>query len=125
MGTGGGQTMTNTEAIEALKLLKAGRGSERIFEAIDYAIKAIKKQSESYQSIPEADEWIPVGERLPEVGLGGVLVLIESIPPEHYEQFQKVANYDESGWICQYAYGRHTKITHWRYLPEPPKTEKP
>jgi hypothetical protein len=52
--------MTNTEAIEALKLLKAGRGSERIFEAIDYAIKAIKKQSESYQSIPEADEPDPI-----------------------------------------------------------------
>ena len=61
-----------------------------------------------------AQDWISVNDRLPEEE-GLYLVAVVN---DHERRYSKTAWYHGHGnWFL------HQKVTHWRYLPQPPKGE--
>lgn len=66
-------------------------------------------------------EWVRVEDRLPEIGLGGVQILLEDSHSK--ERFQMTANYDGE-WIFPADPAERVKVIYWHYLlPEPVFTE--
>lgn len=67
--------------------------------------------------------WIPVTERLPEVGEEFVLVCVNG--RYHNIKFAgaaEIAMYDEDGWwIEAYPEWKNPRVTHWMPLPDAPK----
>ena len=74
----------------------------------------------------EAGRWIPVTERLPEVGEEFVLVCVNG--RHHNIKFAgaaEIAMYDEDGWwIEAYPEWKNPRVTHWMPLPDAPKEEQ-
>ena len=67
--------------------------------------------------------WIPVSERLPEVGTGNVLVA-RSYKGKPYVDVGEFINGTACCWGDEYAINPREHITtHWMPLPEPPKEE--
>jgi hypothetical protein len=63
-------------------------------------------------------EWVSVEDRLPEIGLGGVQILLEDSHSK--ERFQQTANYDGE-WIFLRDPAERVKVVYWHYLlPQPP-----
>ena len=110
--------MTNREAIETLRANYPDACYEQLREAVDKAIKAL-----------EAQEWIPVKERLPEEDhwLGGSgkqfsdNVLISITNREDEDAWSDISQTIDGEWELELP--RHCKITAWKPLPEPHKAE--
>lgn len=110
--------MTDIEAIEWLKQIrdKYIHGGDEWFDeqrcrAIEYAIECIYKRN----------KWIPVSERLPEVGTGDVLVA-RSYKGKPYVDIGEFINGTACCWGDEYAINPREHITtHWMPLPEPPE----
>ena len=70
--------------------------------------------------------WIPVTERLPEVGEEFVLVFVNG--RYHNIKFAgaaEIAMYDEDGWwIEAYPEWKNPRVTHWMPLPDAPKEDE-
>ena len=67
--------------------------------------------------------WIPVSERLPEVGTGEVLVA-RSYKGKPYVDVGEFINGTACCWGDEYAINPREHITtHWMPLPEPPKED--
>ena len=65
-------------------------------------------------------EWIPVDDRLPEVG--GYVVCIAKRNP--FSRFMPmVARIEKNGWVNPITEQYISKITHWMPIPVPPKGE--
>ena len=66
-------------------------------------------------------EWIPVSERLPE-HFGQFSVTVTEFDGRRYTDY---ANFDpyRKQWRTSLYRGYGDKVTHWMYLPEPPKGE--
>ena len=63
-------------------------------------------------------EWIPVKDRLPEVG--GYVVCIAKRNP--FSRFMPmVARIEKNGWVNPITEQYISEVTHWMPLPEPPK----
>lgn len=68
-------------------------------------------------------KWIPVSERLPEVGTGNVLVA-RSYKGKPYVDVGEFINGTACCWGDEYAINPREHITtHWMPLPNPPKEE--
>lgn len=66
------------------------------------------------EPLTNCQQWIPVSERLPEEE-GLYLVAVVN---DHERRYSKTAWYHGHGnWFL------HQKVTHWSYLPQPPKGE--
>lgn len=94
--------MTREEAIWYLTQIAESASLERYKEALSMAVAALREQEER--------RWIPVTERLPDIGKD---VLIYS---------------KEDGVDVDYYGGDmfgYCNVTHWMPLPEPPKEDKP
>ena len=64
-------------------------------------------------------EWISVKDRLPEHG--GVVLCLMKFGEQRILQWDNVSN-----WWLGYGHGddwQKTDVTHWQYLPQPPKGE--
>jgi hypothetical protein len=69
----------------------------------------------------EAEDWIDVNERLPEEG-GRYWCYVQHLTDLGFSYFQWNCDYNPQ--MCRFSDMTLTKgeiITHWRYLPEPPK----
>ena len=104
--------MTREEAIKVLERAEDYAGIHYIngvedpyinpclLKAIDFAVAALREQEER--------RWIPVTERLPDIGI-------------------EVLVYSEDDGICVDYYGGDSfgyyDVTHWMPLPEPPKED--
>jgi hypothetical protein len=99
-------------------------------------LAVIVEQSEELAALREKTRWIPVEERLPEIGQTVFIRwknMEESENPEMATVFEDGFNcfyLDESGcekyYLCERVKGRGN-ITHWRYippLPDPPESEE-
>lgn len=65
-------------------------------------------------------EWIPVKDRLPEVG--GYVVCIAKRNP--FSRFMPmVARIEKNGWVNPITEQYISEVTHWMQLPQPPKGE--
>lgn len=65
-------------------------------------------------------EWIPVKERLPEVG--GYVVCIAKRNP--FSRFMPmVARIEKNGWLNPMTEQYISEVTHWMPIPQPPKGE--
>ena len=65
-------------------------------------------------------EWIPVTERLPEVG--GYVVCIAK--RNTFSRFmQMVARIEKNGWVNPITEQYISEVTHWMPIPQPPKGE--
>ena len=65
-------------------------------------------------------EWIPVRDRLPEVG--GYVVCIAKRNP--FSRFMPiVARIEKNGWVNPITEQYISEVTHWMPLPKPPKGE--
>jgi hypothetical protein len=113
--------MTNAEAIRTLKLMQAQIEWDYPMEysaAIDEAIKAL-----------EAQEWIPVSERLPEEDhwLGGSgkqfsdNVLTSITNREDEDAWSDISQTIDGEWALELP--KHCEITAWKPLPEPYEAE--
>ena len=95
---------TSAKELEMIKNYKGFNGREAIFMALKdaclMAVAALREQEER--------RWIPVAERLPDVGI-------------------EVLIYSEDDGVCVDYYGGDSfgyyDVTHWMPLPEPPKGE--
>ena len=98
----GATKMTRVEAILYLTPIAESASLERYKEALSMAVAALREQEER--------RWIPVTERLPDIGI-------------------EVLVYSEDDGICVDYYGGdffgYYGVTHWMPLPEPPKEDKP
>lgn len=79
-------------------------------------------QSRPYKAIPQANEWIPVSERLPE-RLMGIDVWVTTSSPH------RLTDCFHDGTFFCYANNQGTwykieNVTHWREWPKPPKPEQ-
>ena len=103
-------------AIERMYEVTEECGTERIF--IDRIIDELENLPSS-PNICIHPQWIPVSERLPEVG-DRCLCNVKSFafPGSFY---QSILKYDKFGFVegCIYT----DDVTHWMPLPEPPKEE--
>ena len=106
--------MTNIEAIQTLKLMQAQVEWDYPMDyaaAIDEAIKAL-----------EAQEWIPVYERLPEHPENGDNYLV-TIQCEHYDGWDDYvtgfAEWTKHGWDEISCYIGQIKVVAWMPLPSP------
>jgi hypothetical protein len=69
----------------------------------------------TYKSIPEADGWIPVSERLPEPN--------EIMLTLHKQGQMLCEDFHNGLWTSQINWFDSTNpVTHWMHLPAPPKT---
>ena len=99
-----------------------------ILESEDPAEYVEKLQAELQQA-REANRWIPVGERLPELYPGCKHVsdqVLVSCIGDQGEPFMAVAYYDRGnkGWhVVASGFLLDCVITHWRPLPTPPEQE--
>ena len=66
-------------------------------------------------------EWIPVDDRLPEVG--GYVVCIAKRNP-FFRFMPMVARIEKNGWVNPMTEQYISEVTHWMPLPELPKEEK-
>ena len=97
--------ISREEAAKRLEALAEQREGSFSGEAFEFAAKVVR-------GVPSAVRWIPVTDRLPEIG-------------------QRILVYCESKTIrkhvtsCTYMgdYLGHKQFTHWMPLPEPPKGE--
>ena len=65
-------------------------------------------------------EWIPVRDRLPEVG--GYVVCVAKRNP--FSRFMPiVARIEKNGWVNPITEQYISEVTHWMPLPKPPKGE--
>ena len=99
--------MTREEAIKFLEETSFGGemlGDKNLVAVCDLAISALREQEER--------RWIPVTERLPDWRDGKVLVFTEY----GFSICERTVN---NRWRGQHA----NWITHWTYLPKPPKGE--
>lgn len=95
---------TTAEALEGIEYYAGFRGKEAAIKAVDnaciLAVAALREQEER--------RWIPVTERLPDIGI-------------------EVLVYSEDDGICVDYYDGasfgYYGVTHWMPLPEPPKGE--
>ena len=66
-------------------------------------------------------EWIPVDDRLPEVG--GYVVCIAKRNP--FSRFMPmIARIEKNGWVNPMTEQYISEVTHWMPMPEPPEREK-
>lgn len=95
-----------------------------MYDAAD-AIEVLSKME-------KATRWIPVTERLPDIGTYIVAGKMKYSFEENYEHFVDVASYGfwddgkEESWLTfndWYEGQQEYEITHWMLLPEPPKEE--
>ena len=120
-----GKTMTENyisleRAIERMYEVTEECGTERIF--IDRIIDELENLPSS-PNICIHPQWIPVSERLPEVGTGNVLVA-RSYKGKPYVDVGEFINGTACCWVDEYAINPREHITtHWMPLPEPPKEE--
>ena len=65
-------------------------------------------------------EWIPVDDRLPEVG-GYVVCIAKSNPFSRF--MPMVARIEKNGWVDPMTEQYISEVTHWMPMPNPPKGE--
>ena len=96
--------VTSMDALAEIEYYAGFRGEEAVRKAVDdaciFAVSALREQEER--------RWIPVKERLPDIGI-------------------EVLVYSEDDGICVDYYDGDSfgyyGVTHWMPLPEPPKEE--
>ena len=118
--------------------------SPNVYEAIDTTKETIKQEEErlslydlAIQALEAYQPWIPVSERLPEVGVK--VMLVNCYSPEEYSKITigqlhqtdkrrkpywkwiAYRGYEDyySDWICP----GEEFVTHWMPFPQPPKGE--
>ena len=111
------------ELVEALRLcVKYGKGADVLANALKAAdaIEELSKKRESAcwgckcEKI-EPSRWIPVTERLPDIGSSCLISPVSGCVAE--------GQYDGDGWT-QYRWSAKLDkdaVTHWMPMPEPPK----
>lgn len=100
---------------------------KQVLELLEKVEKGMKSHEEIcklfYEAIRMIPRWIPVSERLPEVGTGNVLVA-RSYKGKTYVDVGEFINGTACCWEDEYAINPREHITtHWMPLPEPPKEE--
>lgn len=100
----------------------AGVSLDVVWEMAQYCHTTLRQAwKEKWEK--EAERWIPVTERLPEVGEEFVLVCVNG--RYHNIKFAgaaEIAMYDEDGWwIEAYPEWKNPRVTHWMPLPDAPK----
>jgi hypothetical protein len=99
----------------------AGVSLDVVWEMAQYCYTTLRTewQGDNQSSF----RWIPVTERLPEVGEEFVLVFVNG--RYHNIKFAgaaEIAMYDEDGWwIEAYPEWKNPRVTHWMPLPDVPK----
>lgn len=98
---------------------------KQVLELLEKVEKGMKSHEEICKLFDEAirmiPRWIPVSERLPEVGTGNVLVA-RSYKGKPYVDVGEFINGTAFCWGDEYAINPREHITtHWMPLPEPPK----
>jgi hypothetical protein len=99
----------------------AGVSLDVVWEMAQYCYTTLRTewQGDNQSSF----RWIPVTERLPEVGEEFVLVCVNG--RYHNIKFAgaaEIAMYDEDGWwIEAYPEWKNPRVTHWMPLPDAPK----
>lgn len=124
--------MTRAEAIRRLESMatdltgacveaKSDKVSEYIarkIQAVDMAIAALKEQDVTDKNV--GNKWISVKERLPEYDRK---VLVTDVR-DGYISTGELMRHVEDYWYCEDEMRLPTsEITHWMYLPEPPKED--
>lgn len=97
--------MTREEAVEQLRNLKKANFYPSTIIALDMAIDALKQTA-----------WIPVGERMPEVG-ERVLVAKRVT---RFRNETHIARYNVTRW-CSFGTISNKNVLAWKPLPEPYK----
>lgn len=71
------------------------------------------------------NNWISVKDKLPEDGLGVLVVVSGEYQNITFEMALELANYIKNyGWIIEaYPEWDNPKVTHWQHLPQAPKGE--
>jgi hypothetical protein len=115
-----GKTMTDREKL--IQIIDSDRTYVASKESLADHLLANGVRLEPKQATSDENKrWIPVSERLPEVGTGEVLVA-RSYKGKPYVDVGEFINGTACCWGDEYAIKPREHITtHWMPLPEPPK----
>ena len=84
----------------------------------DKMSNAIHKYTGDAIELLESQQWISVKDRLPEVDVD--VLTIANVTGEHIAMVDCIT--ETGSWLLQGG-DDLSQVTHWRYLPEPPKEE--
>ena len=85
-------------------------------------IRFLLKENGEIVPLTNCQQWIPVTERLPEVGAGKVLCITHSGQYKVLEWLETFGCWSDPGGI-DFTNFKRGYVTHWMELPEPPKGE--